>query len=593
MSSSGQVGGVCGVSAGSAGGMSTGLGGAGGVVGAGIGVGGASAKAPKVPTRDPDYEQFLAQIQARFSDFDAALFTTDVPGEDLWAAYLAAAPDGDRQNRTCHACKSFVQRFGGLVYLTEHGVQVPAFWPAGAPPGYQEASMAIGRLVSRARVTGVFLTSEDRLGVASTGPWQHLSSPTPRGARWRGTVLQTASQRAAERNEEYGMLVRGLSDFDLETVRKAALMLRTESLPRSEKHVEMAEWLLDLKDRVGSILNERIKENLIWRAAATVPAGWAHVRSGLLGTLLTDIASGADFEGVKRRFAEKIDPSRYLRPQAAPAAGNLVEAEKVVAKLGAAGALKRRFAKLSDVQTMWLPKPLSPAVPSGSAGAGGVFGHIQAKGATGAPGAGGGVIDLGAPAKLTTWAKFEREVLPYAESMELLVPASRDEFAAMVTAEDPAAPPILQWDREDLRNTVSWYVYTSGSMAAAWGLIPRSFHAITAVVARPSTWDKSRSYPQHGEAVCLVLEGAKDTLHQAGLALFPEILRSEYHGIRSSIEALSRAGKLAGRDEAEVCGLMLRNTSGASGGGWTMSPYYVVRVKSRGAVVLYQLDRWD
>lgn len=53
----------------------------------------------------------------------------------------------------------------------------------------------------------------------------------------------------------------------------------------------------------------------------------------MIGTLLDDIASGMSFDSVSRRFAEKMHPLQYQRPQAAPSAGNIAQAEKIVEKL--------------------------------------------------------------------------------------------------------------------------------------------------------------------------------------------------------------------------------------------------------------------
>ncbi len=55
-----------------------------------------------------------------------------------------------------------------------------------------------------------------------------------------------------------------------------------------------------------------------------------------------------------------------------------------------------------------------------------------------------------------TWEKFARTVLPDAETIELYVPAEAAPYVAMVTAANPQAPPILQWDRAERRNPVSW-----------------------------------------------------------------------------------------------------------------------------------------
>lgn len=79
-----------------------------------------------------------------------------------------------------------------------------------------------------------------------------------------------------------------------------------------------------------------------------------------------------------------------------------------------------------------------------------------------------------------------------------------------------------------------------------------------------------------------MLEGAKDT-HCNDSALFPEILKSELHGVRSVIEAHSRTRPLSGAEDASACGLLVSGHNGAR-----------VRVTGEaGTRIEYKIDRWD
>jgi hypothetical protein len=82
----------------------------------------------------------------------------------------------------------------------------------------------------------------------------------------------------------------------------------------------------------------------------------------------------------------------------------------------------------------------------------------------------------------------------------------------------------------------------------------------------------------------LIIEGAKDSQTGAGNALFPSTLKSEYHAMRSVIEAFSKDAELAGCDEATACGYLV-GKEGKS------SP--LLRVTSDGQITEYQIDRWD
>lgn len=181
-----------------------------------------------------------------------------------------------------------------------------------------------------------------------------------------------------------------------------------------------------------------------------------------------------------------------------------------------------------------------------------------------------------------TWDKFFRIVMPEALEIEFHARPSRDDYAALVTAADPAAPPILQWDREACRNPFSWYMYHGGSTPEQWGLISGQWHRVNAVTLQPSMWrDSEGRFAHQGKGVIFIVAGAGDS-RNSGLCLFPEILKSELHFIRSTIEAFSHSGKLEG--EASACGIMLQ-----SGGKWDA----LFRVRTKTGVVQYSLDRWD
>jgi hypothetical protein len=179
-----------------------------------------------------------------------------------------------------------------------------------------------------------------------------------------------------------------------------------------------------------------------------------------------------------------------------------------------------------------------------------------------------------------TWDKFYRTVLLDAEKIEFLVSSNRESYAALVTAVNQDAPPILQWDFEDDRNPVSQYVYHGGSYPNQWGLA-QGWCNVTGVCFTPSMW--SGDFSHHGESVFFLLEGAKDS-KESGNALFPEILKSEFHSIRATIEAYARTATIEGREEASACGIKLQK-----GAIWN----YTFRVTSKMGVIEYKLDRWD
>ncbi len=509
---------------------------------------------------DDRYAEFLEGIQDHFDETIRSsphLFTTG-GSEALWDIYIRNSPVETRAHRTCNACKNFITRFGGLVSIGENGKKTSAIWPKTAPPLYAKAAKALKKFVENASVQGVFRSSDMTWGNPVTGAWTHPAVVVPTAIRWTGKIT-TAEQEMAVKLEEFKMLERTLVEFSKETVLTAVGLLSSESLYRSEKCEGVAKWLLAVH---GAPYNKK------WLAVASAPAGYCHVRSSMIGTLLEDIQAGLPFDSVKRKFAEKMNPLQYMRPTAAPSAGNLAQAEKIVAQLRSAGSLERRFAKLSDIQALWTPKPVVKRETS----RGPVFGHLGI--VTHAP------RDLGVPPKLMTWAKFRETVLPNAEEIEFLVPHGNQAFTAMVTAVDPTAPNLLQWD-----NPVSHYVYASGSEARQWNLTAGTYARVNAVSLRSWMWNQYKDLNHHGAGVVFILAGCRDLGHVKSGGMFPESMKSEYHGIRATLEAYFAQATIAGKDEASACGIAL--TKGAPT--WNLT----FRVTSRGIRTSYKLDRWD
>lgn len=494
-------------------------------------------------------------------------YTTSTNG--LFDVFLAALPSALRQQYTCSCCRKFVERHGGLATIDVQGQHVSAIW-SGDEPTVSEALApalrAMADMVRRAEITGVFVTTSAVLGTPEAGGWSHFSVKASRVHEGR----LTADQVMAEKREEFLMLERGLEEFPLAVVRQAHALLSSGNLYRSEKCLGVAKWLLELH-QAREAASKRYRANITWAAVAGAPPGFCHVRGGMIGTLLEDVQAKLPFASIKARFDAKMNPTQYLRPSAPPSAGNIAQAEKIVAELRSAGALARRFAKLEEIDALWRPEPRKEAAKPG-----GVFGHLRSSAAE--------AKGIEQPDVTMTWDKLSRTVLPEAAKIEYYVPAGSASYAAIVTAVNPEAPPILQWDRPDRRNPASWYVYVNGSPPANWNLEARRWHPVTAVCLRPSLWFGA-TLPNQGRAAVFVLDGCRDTTHTSGGGFFPESLRADYHGIRRTMEAFANAATIEGRDEATACGISLQE-----GVKWD----FRCRVTSKaGVATTYRLDRWD
>lgn len=512
----------------------------------------------KAHDHEHDYSALLLGVRAAFEDMvtHTRLFMTDAVGlNDL---YLDSLPQ-ERQSHNCHACRRFIELYGGLVAIAEDGETIPAMWQTeGAPEFYKATFAALRAKVKRARVTSVFFTKQAVWGIPLTGAWSHMAVSAPAQFVYQERAL-TASQAMAAARENFRTVAAALSEFKPAALDEALRILQADALARSERFIAPVRWLRALHDRPKG----RVGENVLWRAVAMAPEGYCHPKASVLAPLLDDIVSGLPFDEIKRKFDAMLHPLRYQRPQAAPSAGNIKAAEALVAKLGIAPSLDRRFARIDEVQTIW-----SQAAERAAEKTAGVFGHLKAKNDDGVPQA-----EL--PAVTMTWEKFTRTVLPTAERMELFVP-DHGNFEAYLTAAHEDAPLIFKWG-----NPVSSYVYHGGSPASQWNL-RRGWAPVLAISPRASLWGYNPQ-PHLGIGVLFIIKGAADTREGQGNALFPETLKDDLHGVRSTIEAYSKTAAIARPEGQLACGVGI--AKGAAN--------CLLRTSAGGVWSTYQIDRWD
>jgi len=535
-----------------------------------------SSSTPAYDLSDAMFTGWLDRIQQRFVSHNREpLFTT---GIDVSKIYLNHLPPELRQHHNCHACRNFLNRYGSLVVVQPGGYLRPAMWDLqDTPELYAPSIAAIDQTLRMASVTGVFLTREQHWGTRVTGKWIHLSVEPP-SHRIHGSCVLTPFQGMAEKAEDHKNVMRALHEFPIPTLQQALHLIQSEALYRSEKIAGPLKWLLSLADAVSGAKGIQ-KSNLVWQAVATAPAGFCHPRASMVGSLLEDLLTGMDFAAASERFAHKMRPDRYQRPVAAPKAGNIEKAERLFETLGLAPALRRRFARPDEVAVLlWKQSDPEPAQEKE-----GIFACLKAPKPTADDG-------REAPQTKITWVKFAKNILPIAREISIKTPRANGPYAALVTAVDPAAPPILQWDSPERRYPVSIYTYTFGSPSHQWNVQSDTWVPVWGITSSPAEWFGEHDH--HGKAVLFLIPGAKDS-GRSGLALFPECVRSELHEVRSVIEAFSRANLLEENNDPAAAGLLLGNSNKTSQG-------YLVRVKTaingvRGATgtAQYHIDRWD
>ncbi len=519
-------------------------------------------------TDDIEYDRFVAEVRSKFTNHVSVekrnVFRTNVG--DLFSVYLNAFPAKTRQFHNCNTCRDFINRYGGLVYVDDAGATHSAMWEGVEPPtGYKAAIAAMLSVIRRATITGAFVGDQSELGKAHTGEWSHYA------VSW-ASPKANSSRLEAEAAHRHETMIRAIEEFPDKQVAMAVGLLEADALYRSESVLGPAKFLQELQTKVHWTRIPIKRSNIIWNAVATAPEGFCHPRTSMIGTLLGDLAAGYSLADAANRFKAKMHPLAYQRPTEPAKAGTIKVAEALVAEKGWERSFARRFARLDEVPLLWRPRHATePAADDG------VFSHLRQRPSEPDRGA----VDGGS----MSWEKFASKILPTVRLMQLMVPGGSSNFCAYTTAVHSDAPPILQWDSEESRNPVAWYVYNNGTLPRQWGLDQYSPVEVVGVAAQPDFFPGSP--PTHRKPTALlILRDCVDSKNNS-LGLFPEYMRSELHSVRSVVEAHSNSQALGGADDGQLCSGLRISERGVN------REIELLCVIVGGASVRYRIRSWD
>ena len=483
-------------------------------------------------SRADDFGALVRSINATFNAQDGPVFRTDAGG--LVEIFLASFTDPDvRRQHSCACCRSFIERFGGLATVGDDGGLASAVWdPATVPAPYRAVAEALRQRVSQASISILFLSDSPVYGKPAGGPWPHLAITPAKLST--GSGPHDAWHTARVRREAFGLALRGLRRYSAPVCAAALHVLEAGPLPNPEVVLSEARFLVDLHLARAAVRGPQQKDNLVYRMVATAPLRFCHPRSGRIASLLDDLTDGKPVAQAAASWDAKVDAIRFRDP---PTAEAIRAARIVVAELGVADALPRRFATMADIEeTEWRPHPR--------------YARADQVG-----------FPVRAPLAMTFNA-FLRTVLPVAERIEMAALAGRQPFVALTSAMLADAAPIMKWDTRKRHNAVDWYWYRRGSLASEFNLTG-SVYEVSAIILPPWRW-AGRSDPHHGQQLAFLLKDARD--------------------LRSAIGAFRLMNPPAGAGNGNVAGLaMTRGT-----------PCKVsLRVTSKGQVRDYLIDRWD
>lgn len=305
------------------------------------------------------YADFVKALKAQFAVMQAlgALYTVDVPKDELYDLYLDSFPEGtnlmykERREYDCNCCKSYIRTLGRVVAI--HNGKLVSIWDVKVGGYYQVVADAMKARVESAEIRDRFFHFEGRVGTESnvvllengkTKTWTHFHQALPRELVKRGEDIPSA---LGEYRDNATVLARSLKDIDMDSAETVMDLINQGSLYRGDEKKHIVAAFIKAK-RAYDKTPEDQRMNFCWKQSETL-GKLGRFRNDVIGTLMSDLAEGIDLEAAVKSFEDKVSGTNYKRTTALVTPGMIKAAQEKVEALGLTESLARRFAVTSDL----------------------------------------------------------------------------------------------------------------------------------------------------------------------------------------------------------------------------------------------------
>lgn len=391
-----------------------------------------------------DFKTFGDAVEKQFTkmvngDNGARMFITNIDGDKLWDAYIAAFPEGtnpmyvNRTEHDCSCCRNFVRNIGNVISINDQG-EVLTVWdevkPDGADDMYVVVANAMAKLVKKAKIKSKFVSGESTYGASKAGGWNHFYAKIP------SQYVTKDGAVVGKHLEDVGVLKRSLEEIDGDAIDTVLDLINQNSIYKGAEFLQSVKQFKSMQG-VYSKLKPREKEFFLFMNANQ----YTRFRNTVIGTLMVDLSNGVNLDGAVASYEAKVAPTNYKRPTALVTPKMIDAAKKQVDALGIEESLHRRHAMRSDISinnVIFADNTVKELM------IGGVFDNLKAT--KKAP-----VKEL---SKVDTVSieKFLADIAPNAVEIELLyVNEMMNKHVSLVAPEHVSAPLLFKWD-----NGFSW-----------------------------------------------------------------------------------------------------------------------------------------
>lgn len=420
-------------------------------------------------------------LQAHFNEMCAsgALFRSSVTGDRIWDLYLNGFDSADdpvfrdpaSSEHNCNTCKNFIRRYGNIVSVNADNKPISIFDTA-VPKEYSKLADAIVAATKAAPIANVFFETFDELnslpyekcsksnevfrlgidknvkiynedeaakyGVVTPGQvmtFHHIYLSLPKQyVNVSGDSVETimAGYRSSK-----DVFKRGLDEISLDTLELVRDLINQDSLLNGKAHLHKIEAFIKMKKLYEDVLVEN-RDNWCWKNSYEFP--YAKFRNELIGTLCTDITSGADLNDACRAWNKAVDPVNYMKTTAPITKRQIEMARTFVEENGYTESFSRRFATIDDIKVSEIKH-----IATAQAKAISIFDSI----APTSPAKQSAKFDN---VETVSIDKFMSDILPNCTSVEAFLTNNHSgNMVTMTTSNVKESKPIFKWS-----NNYSW-----------------------------------------------------------------------------------------------------------------------------------------
>ena len=300
-----------------------------------------------------EFKQFADKVHTKYNELSKSdtLYKVNSPKEDLWSIYLGSYTGKDaeifreRPHHDCQTCKSFINRLGSVVAVTENGYD--SIWNVeGLEGSYKVVAENMHNFVCSHNISGLFYINE-----SLAGKEYNIEETQSGNIKWEHFYANISSkfikQDIATINSEIESTVsvfnRALNEFSINTLETVEDLC--VSIYRGEEFLLTVSKFKDAKIKY-ELLDEKGKKDFIWTEFRKYPS---KIRNSAIGSLIVDIEEGKDIESAVKSFETKVAPQNYKRTSEIITPNMVKEAQKLIDELGIEKSLYRRFATIEDI----------------------------------------------------------------------------------------------------------------------------------------------------------------------------------------------------------------------------------------------------